>query len=312
MAEQIQRRALTFYRFVDIDDLLAHQSVLQREGEKLALRGTILVAKEGVNGTLVGTDDALESMSQLLSSSYGEVPFKWSDIDPKNPGFYRYKVKLKNEIVSFGVADLDVSKTGQHVGVQAWNELLDDPGVVVVDARNKYEIDIGTFPGARSPETTNFREFPQWAVDNLDHSSTPKVAMYCTGGIRCEKASAYLRQVGFEEVYQLEGGILKYLEDAAENDNRWQGECFVFDQRVSVDADLNQGSYRQCFACRHPLSESDLQSEVFEEGVTCPHCVSQQSDKRTQRFRDRQLQISLAKERGETHIGPKPAVTPDS
>jgi UPF0176 protein len=307
----VQRRALTFYRFVEIDDPTADQSVLQQEGLKLALKGTILVAKEGVNGTLIGTHEALKSMAQFLSKSYGEIPFKWSDIDPNNLGFYRYKVKLKSEIVTFGVEDLDVAKTGRHVGVEAWNELLDDPDVVVIDTRNQYEIDIGTFPGARSPETTNFREFPQWVGENLDQSSTPKVAMFCTGGIRCEKASAYLRQVGFEDVYQLEGGILKYLEDAPENDNRWQGECFVFDQRVSVDADLKQGSYSQCFACRHPLSASDLESEMFEEGVACPHCVSDQSKTRTERFRERQLQISLAKERGETHIGPKSGVESD-
>ncbi|MEQ9452126.1 MAG: rhodanese-related sulfurtransferase [Pseudomonadales bacterium] len=298
-----QRRTLTFYRFCAVDELQATQTLLTEAGERLELRGTILLAREGVNGTLVGTTSALLQMQQLLVTRFGDIPCKWSDIDPGNTGFFRYKVKLKDEIVTFGVADLDVTRTGQHVDPQTWNDLLADPEVVVIDTRNQYEIDIGTFPGAVSPHTTNFREFPQWVAQQLNPERDKKVAMFCTGGIRCEKASAYMLQQGFSEVYQLDGGILKYLESTDEENNLWDGECFVFDQRVSVDASLRQGSYQQCFACRHPVSAEDIASPTYEAGVSCPHCYGQEDKGDRQRFRERQQQIELARARGESHIG---------
>ena len=298
------RQALTFYKFTPVDDVVSAQADLQAAGAAAEVRGTILVAEEGVNGTLIGSPEGLETMRQALSDRFGDMPFKWSQVDEENQGFFRFKVKLKKEIVTFGVSDLDVQNNGEHVDAETWNALLADPDVVVIDTRNQYEIDIGTFPGAVSPETTNFREFPDWVAQELDPEQNPKIAMFCTGGIRCEKASAYMKAQGFEEVYQLDGGILKYLEDTTAEDNRWDGECFVFDQRVSVNADLEQGQYRQCYACRHPVSEEDMASPLYEKGVSCPHCAdADYSEERRVQFRERQRQVELAASRGQQHIG---------
>ena len=297
------KKALTFYRFTNVADVQTCQAELLQLGQVEDLRGTILVANEGVNGTLVGSLSGLERMREKLILLFGDMPFKWSDIAPENDGFFRFKVKLKEEIVTFGVPTIDVEQTGTHVDVERWNQLLADPNVVVVDTRNQYEIDIGTFPGSISPETTNFREFPDWVAENLDPKSNQQVAMFCTGGIRCEKASSYLKQQGFDEVYQLDGGILKYLENVAAEENRWDGECFVFDQRVSVTAALEQGNFSQCFACRHPVSQEDMASPSYVEGVSCPHCIDQEISR--ERFVERQKQIGLAAKRGEAHLGPK-------
>ena len=297
------RRVLAFYQFLSLDDPQADCSSLQRLGDELALRGTILVAHEGVNGTVVGDTQALQQLSQHLLHQYGVQSQKWSDLQPDNSGFHRFKVRVKPEIVSFGVDDLDMSQSGEHVDAQTWNRLLDDPDVIVIDTRNDYEIDIGSFDGALSPHTESFRQFPAWVADNLDPEQHTKVAMFCTGGIRCEKASAYMLNKGFENVYQLDGGILQYLEDTQASESRWNGECFVFDQRVSVNADLEQGQYKQCYACRHPLSAQELASAEFEHGVSCPYCVGRTSAERRAQFRERQHQVRLAAERGEQHIG---------
>ncbi len=297
------RRVLAFYQFLSLDDPQAECDSLQTLGDELALRGTILVAHEGVNGTVVGDTQALQQLSQHLLQQYGVKSQKWSDLQPGNSGFHRFKVRVKPEIVSFGVDDLDMSQSGEHVDAQTWNRLLDDPDVIVIDTRNDYEIDIGSFDGALSPHTESFRQFPAWVADNLDPEQHTKVAMFCTGGIRCEKASAYMLNKGFENVYQLDGGILQYLEDTQASESRWNGECFVFDQRVSVNADLEQGQYKQCYACRHPLSAQELASAEFEHGVSCPYCVGRTSAERRAQFRERQHQVRLAAERGEQHIG---------
>ncbi len=297
------RRVLTFYRFVPVTRLGAVRAQLQQVGDKLGLRGTILIAAEGVNGTLVGPTEALAGYQQTLVDHFGDLPFKWSDLQPENQGFHRFKVRIKPEIVSFGVPDLDVAQGGEHVDAKTWNKLLDNPDVLVIDTRNRYEVDIGSFPNALSPETDNFRQFPQWVAQHLDPQENRPVAMFCTGGIRCEKASAFVKAQGFDQVYQLDGGILKYLEDTQGGDNRWQGECFVFDQRVSVDAGLNQGRYQQCYACRHPLSADELASDAYEKGVSCPHCIQEQSAQRVARLRHRQMQVDLAQARGGQHIG---------
>ncbi len=298
------RRVVTFYKFFAIEDPAAMSESLQAACAARQIKGTILVAGEGINGTLVGAKAKLEALTEdLRRLTHQEVAFKWSDLQPDNPGFHRLKVRTKPEIVSFGVADLEVEQTGVHVGAQEWNALLADPQVCVIDTRNTYEIDIGTFPGALNPRTTNFREFPQWADAHLPEDRTQKIAMFCTGGIRCEKASAYLVAQGYESVYQLDGGILKYLETVAEDRNRWSGECFVFDQRVSVDASLQQGRYQQCFACRHPVSAEDMASPEYEQGVSCPHCSNVGEAERAARLRERQKQVDLARQRGEHHIG---------
>ena len=304
------RQVMAFYKFVAAPPaagLPQVQDELQTLSESLGVKGTILLADEGINGTVVASRDALKQLRAAMDQHFGPVPVKYSELDADNQGFYRLKVRIKPEIVSFGVPDLDVANTGEHVSAQRWNELLADPNVVVIDTRNTYEIDIGTFPGAVSPETESFREFPAWVQDNLDPKQTPRVAMFCTGGIRCEKASAFMRQQGFDEVYQLDGGILQYLEDVPEQDNTWQGECFVFDQRVSVNAALEQGQYKQCYACRHPITADDMASPAFELGVSCPHCIDSGAGHtdptRTERLRERQKQVELAVSRGEQHIG---------
>ncbi len=297
------RRVLAFYQFLTVAEPENERMSLQTLGEKLGLRGTILVASEGVNGTVVGNTQALHQLSQHLLERYGVKSQKWSDLHSGNSGFHRFKVRVKPEIVSFGVDDLDMSETGEHVSAQRWNALLDDPEVLVIDTRNDYEIDIGTFDRAVSPHTDSFRQFPEWVGDNLDPQKHTKIAMFCTGGIRCEKASSFLLNQGFDSVYQLDGGILQYLEDAKTDESRWNGECFVFDQRVSVNAQLEQGAYKQCYACRHPLSREEITSPDFEHGVSCPHCIERTSETRRQQFRERQHQVGLAVQRGEQHIG---------
>lgn len=300
------RRVLTFYQFQHVAAIEEMRDTLKSIGRQLNLKGTVLLAQEGVNGTVTGETAALTEFQQHLLQHFAEMPFKWSELAPQNPGFYRFKVRIKAEIVSFGIPDVDVAQTGEHVSSERWNELLDDPNVLVIDTRNDYEIGIGTFPGAISPETRHFRQFPKWVAENLDPNQQPQIAMCCTGGIRCEKASAYLRSAGFKHVYQLGGGILKYLETVEPEANRWLGECFVFDQRVSVNAQLEQGCHQQCFSCRFPLSREDLQSPHYEPGVSCPHCYADQHGtdaERRQRLRERHRQVQLAEKRGTQHIG---------
>ena len=300
------RRVLTFYKFIQLPSPDQERNEIEAFGETIALKGTILLALEGINGTVIASQEGLEKLVTFLQQRYGEMTFKWSAVNEENRGFLRYKVKVKPEIVSFGVSDLDMSLTGEHVNAQRWNELIDDPDVLVIDTRNHYEIDIGTFDQAVSPETESFREFPQWVEENLDPSKHQKVAMFCTGGIRCEKASAYVRAQGIDEVFQLDGGILQYLEDTEIADSRWQGECFVFDQRVSVDENLVQGQYQQCYACRHPLTEQELARPEFERGVSCVYCLDLTSEDRRVQFRERQRQVRLAAEQGREHIGYNP------
>ncbi len=299
------RRVLTFYKFIQLSSPDQDRDEVEAFGEEIAAKGTILLALEGINGTVIASQGGLEKLVTFLQHRYGEMTFKWSAVNEENRGFLRFKVKVKPEIVSFGVTDLDMSLTGEHVNAQRWNELVDDPSVLVIDTRNHYEIDIGTFDQAVSPETESFREFPQWVKENLQPGKHQKVAMFCTGGIRCEKASAYVRAQGIQEVFQLDGGILQYLEDSENADSRWQGECFVFDQRVSVDENLVQGQYQQCYACRHPLTEQELANPEFERGVSCVYCRDLTSEDRRMQFRERQRQVRLAAEQGREHIGYK-------
>jgi UPF0176 protein len=296
----------TFYKFVEIDALEPLRAHLLHHGNRLGLKGTILLAEEGINATLTAPDRALRDFVALVKSDerFGGMPVKYSDAAQDNPVFHRFKVRVRPEIVTFGQPQIHPGeRTGEHVGPKRWNELLADPDVVVIDTRNHYEIGIGTFPGSIDPHTTSFREFADFVSTTLDPESTPRIAMCCTGGIRCEKASAYMLEQGYEEVYQLDGGILKYLEEVAEEDNQWQGECFVFDQRVSVNPQLGQGAYLQCFACRSPVSIEDQASPDYVEGVSCPACISRLDDERRASLMERQKQVELAAARGEQHVG---------
>lgn len=299
-------KVAAFYKFVRLDGLHGLQNQVRRLAESLQLKGTVLLAGEGINATLCGARDRLRAFVAALEADtgLGRLAAKYSDAAADNPVFFRLKVLIKPEIVSFGQPGVDAGEhAGEHVDARRWNALLDDPGVAVVDVRNSYEIGVGAFAGAMDPGITHFRDFPAFADSQLDPKKQTRVAMYCTGGIRCEKASAWLLEAGFEEVYQLDGGILRYLETVPDGENRWRGECFVFDQRVTVDADLRQGSYRQCFACRTPLSASDLASPRYRQGVHCPHCADDLDEQRLAGLEERQRQVGLAEARGVRHIG---------
>ena len=291
------------YRFVRLDNFELLRQPLLDFMLSHEVRGTLLLAAEGINGTIAGHADAIESVLDYLRQDerLGDLDCKMS-YDDEMP-FYRSRVKLKREIVTMGVEDLDPAEGGTYVDARDWNALIDDPDVTLVDTRNAYESAIGSFEGAIQPNTESFRQFPDYAKQHLDPGRNRKVAMFCTGGIRCEKSTAYLRQQGFDEVYHLRGGILKYLEEVPEAESRWRGECFVFDNRVSVNHALEKGSYDQCHACRLPITEADKQSELFQPGVSCPACHGSHSKDDEQRFREREKQVRLARERGEQHLG---------
>ena len=266
--------------------------------------GTLLLASEGINGTISGTRASIDTVLNWLAQQPGldNIDTKES-YDDKIP-FYRTKVKLKKEIVTMGVEGIDPNQVvGSYVKPADWNALISDPDVLVVDTRNNYEVEIGTFKDAVNPNTTSFREFPAWATENIAADKTKKIAMFCTGGIRCEKSTAYMKEQGFDEVYHLEGGILKYLEEVPKEQTLWQGECFVFDNRVAVDHDLKRGSYDQCHACRMPITEQEKTLDTYQEGLSCHHCFGMLTEEQKQRFSQRQKQIELAKARGEEHIG---------
>lgn len=305
MSEPSTTRVVTFYEFVAIGDTQALRAAIEAICLKRQLVGTVLVAPEGVNGTLAGAAAQIERAAEALLGlePLGRMRLKFSSARDGDV-FLRLKVRTKPEIVAFGRPDVcPAERTGEHVDAARWHELLDDPDVTLIDARNTYEIAVGTFPGAINPQTKNFRDFPAFVAARLDPQLQPKIAMFCTGGIRCEKASAYLLQHGFEAVYQLDGGILGYLEDVPAESQRWQGDCFVFDQRVTVTDSLSQGEFVQCRACRRPLAADDMASGSYVEGVSCPYCITETSEARRQQFAERARQERLMTERGERHVG---------
>lgn len=295
------------YRFVSLDDFRALREPLLNECLSASVKGTLLLAQEGINGTIAGSREGIDHVIAYLKSDPRLALLEHKESFEDKQPFYRMKVKLKKEIVTMGVEGIDPNNVvGTYVKPQDWNTLIDDPEVVLIDTRNDYEVAIGTFKGAIDPKTETFREFPEYIRHHYDPAKHKKVAMFCTGGIRCEKASAFMLKEGFEEVYHLEGGILKYLEEVPELETRWDGECFVFDNRVSVNHQLEKGQYQMCHGCRLPITEEDRQSALFEEGVSCPACHDQLTDGQRQRFRDRQKQVELAKARNQHHIGALP------
>ncbi len=268
-------KVVSFYRFLDLADPDVFREELQALCDEEGLLGTVLVAHEGYNGTLAGPEksvgDVLAWIEQRLSPDTG-IDGRWTDAD--NAPFRRMRVRVKKEIVTLGRPDiLPHEKSGIHVPPDEWNDLIDDPNILVIDARNHYEVELGTFPRSIDPGTDSFQQFPGFAKELADSSRDRPLAMFCTGGIRCEKATALMLELGFDEVYHLQGGILNYLEKTPAEDNRWDGECFVFDTRVAVDRDLAEGGYVQCHACRRPLSSNDLKLPAYREGVSCPHCA---------------------------------------
>lgn len=298
------------YKFVTLDNYQEIKSTLLNFMLEHHIRGTLLLAHEGINGTVAGSRDAIDALLSFLrdDARLAELSYKESFVDEMP--FLRTRVKLKKEIVTMGVEGIDPKRVvGTYVKPKDWNALISDPDVLLVDTRNDYEVQVGTFKHALNPNTESFREFPQYVKDNLDPTKNKKVAMFCTGGIRCEKSTAYLKEQGFEEVYHLEGGILKYLEEVPEQDSLWEGECFVFDERVTVNHSLEKGHYDQCNACRMPITEEDKLSAKYLHGISCPHCFDKSTPEQKARFQEREKQMKLAAERGEAHIGADTALT---
>ena len=295
------------YKFVALPDYRELREPLLDLCIELGIKGTLLLAEEGINGTIAGSREGRQNVVDWLRQDERFADLEWKESYDDERPFYRMKVKLKKEIVTMGVNGIDPNRlVGHYVEPQDWNDLIQDPDVTLIDTRNHYEVNIGIFEGAIDPETETFREFLAYVQSKLNPQKNKKVAMFCTGGIRCEKSTAYLLEQGYEEVYHLKGGILKYLEEIPQEQSLWRGECFVFDNRVAVKHDLSAGSYDQCHGCRHPITEEQKNSPLYRKGVHCPLCYDKLSDDQKQRFAERQKQIDLAKQREELHIGAAP------
>lgn len=311
---------IALYNFTPFADPPAIQKPLSDICIAQDVRGTLLLAKEGINGTIAGSDAGIEAVLDHIRTLPGCARIEYKESRAPTMPFLRMKVRVKQEIVTMGQPDLDpVGDVGTYVSPQDWNALISDPDTIVIDTRNDYEVGIGTFKGAIDPATKSFREFPDWfrahRAQLEREGKLPKVAMFCTGGIRCEKSTAFLRSEGVNEVYHLKGGILKYLEEVPEEQSLWEGECFVFDERVSVGHGLKIGDHRLCRACRNPIGPEDLKSDLYEEGVSCPGCYHTRTDEQRARYAERQKQAQLARARGEAHIGlgrPEELDNPDS
>ena len=294
------------YHFTRLADYEQLKAPLQDMCDLLGIKGTLLLAYEGINGTVAGTDKAISALLEYLRADPRLAALEHKESRSEDMPFYRMKVRLKREIVTMGVDGVDPNEVvGTYVDPKDWNALITDPDVILIDTRNDYEVEIGTFKGALNPDTQTFREFPQWVEDNRENLKKPKVAMFCTGGIRCEKASSFMKQNGFDDVYHLKGGILKYLETQPEKESLWEGDCFVFDQRVAVKHGLEESDYDQCYACRYPITGKEKKSPLYVKGVSCPRCHDTMSEDQRTRFAERQKQIALAKVRGEEHLGRK-------
>ncbi|MEP5762082.1 MAG: rhodanese-related sulfurtransferase [Litoreibacter sp.] len=290
-----------FVRFSDADSL---RPALRDTCDAHGIKGTLLLASEGINGTVAGTRSGIDAVLRHIRALPGCKDLEHKESLASEMPFNRMKVRLKREIVTMGQPDVDPqSGTGQYIDPDDWNDLISREDVAVIDTRNDYEVAIGTFEGAIDPSTKSFGEFPAWWEANKDRFHNKKIAMFCTGGIRCEKSTNYLMGQGVDDVFHLKGGILKYLENIPETRSKWDGECFVFDSRVSVGHGLKEGSHKLCYACRRPLQPEDMKRDEYEAGVQCHHCVEEYSDKDRARFRDRQKQIRLAHSRGEKHLG---------
>jgi len=299
---------VAFYKFFEVFNTLELQNSLKLIFIKTEIKGTILIAKEGINGTIAGEkDDITLALEKIWNLDF------LTDLNPKysfaykNP-FFRMKIRLKEEIVTIGLPEISPNKiVGNYIKPENWNDLISDKNLLLIDTRNSYEVSIGSFENALNPNIKSFREFPDWVTKNLINKDpevkNKKVAMFCTGGIRCEKSTSYLKSIGFEDVYHLEGGILKYLEKVPKNVSKWKGSCFVFDYRVSVDHNLELGHYEMCFACRMPISTTDKMHKYFVQGESCHHCFKSSNDKRKKRFKERQKQIELSRKKNQLHIG---------
>src|SRR6478672_5242612 len=289
---------VTFYKFVQLLDFGEKQIPLRSFCQEQGVKGTILLAAEGINGTIVGSRQAIDAVLAYLRSDVRLADLELKESTTDSALFRRMKVQLKREIVTLGLPEIDPNEqVGIYVSPQKWNEVISDPEVIIIDTRNDYEVAIGTFKGAQNPQTASFREFPNYVRNNLDPSKHKKIAMFCTGGIRCEKASSFMVAEGFQEVYHLHGGILKYLEEVPAEESLWQGECFVFDQRIAVREGLKTGTYEMCASCGYPISADDKSSPLYQEGISCPYCFADLTEEKRARQAMKQRQIELTKQK---------------
>ena len=302
-------KIVALYKFCKIEDPIYFQKFIKSELSLLNILGTIIIGEEGINGTISGNESSLNKAVTALKAInlFQDLDLKES-YSAKKP-FLRLKIKIKEEIVSMGLKDIDPTiQAGQYIVPEEWNNLINDKNTVLIDTRNNYEYSIGSFENSINPETNNFKEFPNW-VDKQGFNESDKksknFAMFCTGGIRCEKASSYMKNQGFKNVFHLKGGILKYLENINTKDSKWKGECFVFDDRVSVKHDLSEGEYDLCHGCRTPITKQDKLSPNYVKGVSCEHCINEKTIEQVNRYKSRQKQINLAKTKNENHLGPK-------
>jgi UPF0176 protein len=297
-----------FYQFTPIADPASLRGRLVRAAGGAGVKGTILLAPEGINGTIAGPREGVDTVLAHIRALPGCAGLDWKESSAAAQPFRRLKVRLKTEIVALGVPGTDPNaRVGTYVAAADWNTVVDDPDTVVIDTRNDYEVAIGSFQGAVDPGTASFRTFPDWWTRNHNRFTGKRVAMFCTGGIRCEKASSYLLGQGVPEVLHLKGGIVKYLEEVPPEQSRWHGECFVFDERVAVAHGLEEGTHSLCHACGRPVSPSDRAHPTYAEGISCPACITEYSDADRARFAERQRQIKLARARGAEHLGPEAA-----
>ena len=306
-------KVAALYKFSEIDNPLEIQISLKKTLKELSIYGTILVGSEGINGTIAAEEK--ENLNRALIylrglKGFADLDIKFSD-SKKNP-FIRLKIKLKDEIVTIGDKSIDPVKTvGEYVKPEDWNSLLQEDDILLIDTRNDYEYSIGTFRDSINPKTKKFRDFPKWLKEQdftKEDKNNKKVAMFCTGGIRCEKASSLMKNEGFKKVYHLKGGVLKYFESVSKDKSLWDGECFVFDDRVSVKHDLSSGDYDMCHGCRMPITENDKKTKKYIRGVACPNCFDQTTEEQKSRYKSRQKQMELAKQRNQKHLGPKEEV----
>jgi len=292
------------YHFVALENYKDLRQPLLNVMLENNVKGTLLLASEGINGTIAGTRGSIDNVLNWIRSDDRLKDVRQKESYDDEMPFYRTRVKLKKEIVTMGIEGIDPTHVvGTYVKPEEWNDLISDPEVTLIDTRNDYEVAIGTFENAINPAIKTFRQFPKYINENINPDKHTKVAMFCTGGIRCEKSTAYLKEQGYDEVYHLQGGILKYLETIPQSESLWNGECFVFDNRVSVNHALEKGSYDQCNACRLPITEEDKTHEHYVQGVSCPYCFDKTSETQRQRYIEREKQVQLAKQRGEQHIG---------
>ena len=299
----------TFYKFLVLENYKELKIKFDKSLSKTNIKGTILLANEGVNGTIAGSESDLKKFFLYMDkfSQFKDITPKFSSSN-KNP-FLRMKVRLKKEIVTIGIPEVSPSHlVGKYLNVKEWNELLNESDSMIIDTRNDYEVSIGTFKNSINPKIKSFRNFPNWVQKNLIDkkvSKKSKIGMFCTGGIRCEKSTSYLKQLGFENVFHLDGGILKYLENVKSDENEWKGECFVFDYRVSLNDSLEKGEYDMCYACRMPLSKENKKNKHYLKGQSCEYCYDQTTIKQKKRFNEREKQIKLSKVKNLKHLGPK-------